>query len=225
MNLKYDINGPKPKQKDGPVVTNYSRCNSACIKLIIEAHKWTLTLPGTLFLSDWHQATSSRQTSSMRALVAMEMPGELPAVAFGDTKSRSATPASSCTGVMARSHAEIRSIRKNMLNNVCRQLLKHNEWKWWNPAGFSLYRRSALVTSQVRVIQKPQHSRKMVNNTLETLRGWICACALECTGHSWVGAGWWKLVFDILLMKSIVPPLKIRRICLENQHLSAGLWE
>lgn len=52
----------------------------------------------------------------------------------------------------------------------------------------------------------------MVNNTLVTLRGWICACVLVWTGLSSVGAcscgiQCWseplsRAVFDILVMRS-----------------------
>lgn len=67
-------------------------------------------------------------------------------------------------------------------------------------SGLFLYMWSELVTSQVRVMQKSQHRREMVNNTLVTLRGWIRACALECTGLSSVGSSW--VVFDSLVMRS-----------------------
>lgn len=74
-----------------------------------------MNLPGAACLSVRFQAASSRQTSRIRVLVATEMPGDPTAVALGDTETRSATMVSKPTGVMVRSQAEIRSIRKGRL--------------------------------------------------------------------------------------------------------------
>lgn len=125
-NLTYDMSGPKPRQKEGPVVVNDNKCISAYIRFSdgiktepasvkrkklqsVKAGIRPLNLPGTFFFSVQLQVTSSRQTSSIRVLVAMEQPGDPTAVAFGDTETSSAI-VSSPTGVIANSQAAIRSI-------------------------------------------------------------------------------------------------------------------
>lgn len=73
-------------------------------------------------------------------------------------------------------------VHRKHWNNL-QQLHKSSERSNWGELpqllGLSLYRQSELVTGQVRVMQKSQHGREMVNNTLVTLRGWIYACALD----------------------------------------------
>lgn len=87
----------------------------------LQSVKPEMNLPGTVFFSVWLQATSSRQMSSMRALVATEIPGDPTAVAFGDMETRSATTASKSTEVISRSQAKIRSIRSADLKPLAKR--------------------------------------------------------------------------------------------------------
>lgn len=75
--------------------------------------------PGTLCFSVWLQATSSRQTSRIRALVATETPDGPAAVAFGNRgTTRSATTGSKTTGVIVRSQSKIRSMRVQIYSHL-----------------------------------------------------------------------------------------------------------
>lgn len=117
MNLRYVRNGPKPRQKDGPVVVNYQKYALKITK--IRSRKITCcekNLPGTVFFAEWLQASSSTQTSSISVPVAKEMPGGPAAVAFGDIETRSVPTASKATAVIARSQLKFRSIRKHISN-------------------------------------------------------------------------------------------------------------
>lgn len=94
----------------------------------------------------------------------MEKPSDPTTVAFWDMGSRSDTMASKPTGVMARSQAEIRSITRQIPNRRLQVM------KLPRQPRLPLYTLCELVTSQVRAMQKPQHRRKMVNNTVVALR-------------------------------------------------------
>lgn len=108
------------------------------------------------------------------------------------------------------SRNQIHRKHSNNLQWLHKSSEKSNRWKLSQQSGLSLYRQLELVTSQVRVMQKPQQRRKMVNNTLVTLRGWICACAFERTKPVDMYCGavqcWYKLLlwglFDILAKRS-----------------------
>lgn len=79
----------------------------------MHSFKPEVNLPGTVFLSVCPQATSSKQTSSIRALDATEMPGDSTVVEFEDMETtRSTTMVSKPTGVIARSQAEITPMRR-----------------------------------------------------------------------------------------------------------------
>lgn len=72
-------------------------------------------------------------------------------------------------------------------------------------------------------MQKPQHCRKKVNNTVATLRDWVSACALGLTGPSSAVSCWRELIFGILLMRRFSPPLNFKRnlLCLwEFENIS-----
>lgn len=186
MNLIYDMRGPKPRWKEGPVVGQHQIQRRT---VSVWAGLWPLHLPGTCLFSVQLQVTSSTQTSSISVLVAMEQPGEPTAVVFGGPETSSAT-ASSPTGVIAHSQEEIRSIGSYTKQPTAGRKLPPQ-------SGLPLYRQPALVTCQVRVKQKPQHMREKVNNTLVTLSCWIHARALEGMGPGTHAGERVSIIFDI----------------------------
>lgn len=220
LNLRYDRSGPKPRQKEGPVVVNNNRFITVMVKEPTAAPRqkeptltWSLDLPGTDFFSMLFQATSSRQMSSIKVLVTTEMPGAPTAEALWDMGTRSAAVVSKPTWGITRSQAEIRSIGRQAETR-----LHQLETKWRElprQSGLPLYMWCELTTSQVRLVQEPKQRRKNCKQYLKPWQGWICACVLERTGRGSVGTCggvircWSKflswVVFDILVRLKVCP--------------------